>query len=297
MIGMLEHLTTERRNEKTMSLDEMKTMEFLEVMNEEDLKVAQSVKKEIPQISKAVDMIVSAMNEKGRLIYMGAGTSGRIGLLDAVECPPTFNTYPGEVVGLIAGGEKAFIKAVEGAEDSFELGPEDLKKIELTSEDVVVGIAASGRTPYVIAGLEYANRVGAGTISISCNKDSEIGKIAKVAIEVVNGPEVLTGSTRLKAGTAQKLVCNMLSTASMVGIGKVYGNLMVDLQLTNEKLVERAKRIIMDATDCSYDVADEYLAKAHSQPKIAIVMILTNVSYEEAANRLEKARGFIRKTI
>ncbi|MGE7878454.1 N-acetylmuramic acid 6-phosphate etherase [Peribacillus muralis] len=297
MIGMLEHLTTERRNEKTMSLDEMKTMEFLEVMNEEDLKVAQSVKKEIPQISKAVDMIVSAMNEKGRLIYMGAGTSGRIGLLDAVECPPTFNTDPGEVVGLIAGGEKAFIKAVEGAEDSFELGPEDLKKIGLTSEDVVVGIAASGRTPYVIAGLEYANRVGAGTISISCNKDSEIGKIAKVAIEVVNGPEVLTGSTRLKAGTAQKLVCNMLSTASMVGIGKVYGNLMVDLQLTNEKLVERAKRIIMDATDCSYDVADEYLAKAHSQPKIAIVMILTNVSYEEAANRLEKARGFIRKTI
>ncbi|WP_260320332.1 N-acetylmuramic acid 6-phosphate etherase [Peribacillus simplex] len=297
MIGMLEHLTTERRNEKTMSLDEMKTIEFLEVMNEEDMKVAQCVKKELPQISKAVDMIVAAMNAKGRLIYMGAGTSGRIGLLDAVECPPTFNTDPGEVVGLIAGGEKAFIKAVEGAEDSFELGPEDLKKIELTSKDVVVGIAASGRTPYVIAGLEYANQVGAGTVSISCNKGSEIGKIAKVAIEVVNGPEVLTGSTRLKAGTSQKLVCNMLSTASMVGIGKVYGNLMVDLQLTNEKLVERAKRIIMDATDCSYDVADEYLAKAHSQPKIAIVMILTNVSYEEATNRLEIGKGFIRKTI
>lgn len=242
-------------------------------------------------------MIVEAMNKNGRLIYMGAGTSGRIGLLDAVECPPTFNTDPSEVVGLIAGGEKAFIKAVEGAEDSFELGPEDLKKVELTNRDVVVGIAASGRTPYVISGLEYANQVGAGTVSISCNKGSEIGKIAKVAIEVVNGPEVLTGSTRLKAGTSQKLVCNMLSTASMVGVGKVYGNLMVDLQLTNEKLVERAKRIIMDATDCSYEIADEFLEKAHAQPKIAIVMILTNVSYEEASNRLVKAQGFIRKTI
>ncbi|MFJ7991670.1 N-acetylmuramic acid 6-phosphate etherase [Peribacillus frigoritolerans] len=294
---MLEHLTTESRNEKTMSLDEMGTLEFLEVMNEEDIKVAHCVKKELPQISKAVDMIVEAMNKNGRLIYMGAGTSGRIGLLDAVECPPTFNTDPSEVVGLIAGGEKAFIKAVEGAEDSFELGPEDLKKIELTNRDVVVGIAASGRTPYVIAGLEYANQVGAGSVSISCNKGSEIGKIAKVAIEVVNGPEVLTGSTRLKAGTSQKFVCNMLSTASMVGVGKVYGNLMVDLQLTNEKLVERAKRIIMDATDCSYEIADEFLEKAHAQPKIAIVMILTNVSYEEASNRLVKAQGFIRKTI
>ncbi|MFE0506793.1 N-acetylmuramic acid 6-phosphate etherase [Peribacillus butanolivorans] len=297
MICMLEHLTTECRNEKTMCLDEMKTIEFLEVMNDEDIKVAHCVKKELPKISKAVEMIVAAMNKNGRLIYMGAGTSGRIGLLDAVECPPTFNTAPSEVVGLIAGGESAFIKAVEGAEDSFELGPEDLKKIQLTKKDVVVGIAASGRTPYVIAGLKYANQVGAGTVSISCNKGSEIGKIANVAIEVVNGPEVLTGSTRLKAGTSQKLVCNMLSTASMVGVGKVYGNLMVDLQLTNEKLVERAKRIIMDATDCSYEVANKFLEKAHSQPKIAIVMILTNVSYEEASNRLKMAQGFIRKAI
>lgn len=228
---------------------------------------------------------------------MGAGTSGRIGLSDAVECPPTFNTEPSDVIGLIAGGETAFIKAVEGAEDSLELGPEDLKRLKLTANDVVVGIAASGRTPYVIAGLKYANQVGAGTVSLSCNKDSEIGKIAKVAIEVVTGPEVLTGSTRLKAGTAQKLVCNMLSTASMVGIGKVYSNLMVDLQLTNEKLVERGKRIIMDATDCSYEVAEEYLEKAHSQPKVAIVMILTNVSYEEATDRLKKAQGFVRKAI
>ncbi|MEI4831657.1 N-acetylmuramic acid 6-phosphate etherase [Bacillus sp. FJAT-53711] len=294
---MLSHLTTECRNEKTTHLDQMKTLEILEVMNEEDIKVGHCVRQELPQIAKAVEMIVIAMKDNGRLIYMGAGTSGRIGLLDSVECPPTFNTAPSDVIGLIAGGETAFIKAVEGAEDSLELGPEDLKRIQLTAKDVVVGIAASGRTPYVIAGLKYANQVGAGTVSLSCNKGSEIGKIAKVAIEVVTGPEVLTGSTRLKAGTAQKLVCNMLSTASMVGIGKVYSNLMVDLQLTNEKLVERGKRIIMDATDCSYEVAEEYLEKAHSQPKVAIIMILTNVSYEEAINRLKKAQGFVRKTI
>ncbi|EJQ13112.1 N-acetylmuramic acid 6-phosphate etherase [Bacillus cereus] len=294
---MIEHLTTECRNEKTMFLDEMKTLNLLEVMNEEDIKVAYCVQKELPQIAKAVEMIVAAMKQGGRLIYIGAGTSGRIGLLDAVECPPTFNTDPSKVIGLIAGGEGAFIKAVEGAEDSFTLSLKDLKEIQLTSKDVVVGIAASGRTPYVIAGLNYANQLGAGTVSISCNKESEIGKIATVAIEVVNGPEVLTGSTRLKAGTAQKLVCNMLSTASMVGIGKVYGNLMVDLQLTNEKLVERAKRIIMDATECSYKVAEEYLVKANNQPKIAIIMILTNVSYEEAVERLKVAEGFIRKAI
>lgn len=294
---MLENLTTEGRNEKTMFLDEMKTLNLLEVMNEEDIKVAYCVQKELPQIAKAVEIIVAAMKRGGRLIYMGAGTSGRIGLLDAVECPPTFNTDPNDVIGLIAGGESAFIKAVEGAEDSLTLGRQDLEKIQLTSNDVVVGIAASGRTPYVIAGLNYANQLGAGTVAISCNKESEIGKIATIAIEVVNGPEVLTGSTRLKAGTAQKLVCNMLSTASMVGIGKVYGNLMVDLQLTNEKLVERAKRIIMDATECSYEVAEEYLAKANKQPKVAIVMILTNVSYEEAIERLKGAEGFIRKAI
>jgi N-acetylmuramic acid 6-phosphate etherase len=294
---MIEHLTTECRNEKTMFLDEMKTLNLLEVMNEEDIKVAYCVQKELPQIARAVEMIVAAMKRGGRLIYIGAGTSGRIGLLDAVECPPTFNTDPSKVIGLIAGGESAFIKAVEGAEDSFTLSLKDLKEIQLTSRDVVVGIAASGRTPYVIAGLNYANQLGAGTVSISCNKESEIGKIAAIAIEVVNGPEVLTGSTRLKAGTAQKLVCNMLSTASMVGTGKVYGNLMVDLQLTNEKLVERAKRIIMDATECSYEVAEEYLVRANNQPKIAIVMILTNISYEEAVERLKVAEGFIRKAL
>lgn len=294
---MLEHLTTEGRNEKTMHLDQMKAIDFLEVMNEEDMKVAYAVRQELTHIAKAVEMIVAAYKNGGRLIYMGAGTSGRIGLLDAVECPPTFNTSPNEVIGLIAGGENAFIKAVEGAEDSLELGVQDLKSIQLTNKDVLVGIAASGRTPYVLAGLEYAKNIGAKTVAISCNKESETGKIAEVAIEVVSGPEVLTGSTRLKAGTSQKLVCNMLSTASMVGIGKVYGNLMVDLQLTNEKLVERAKRIIMEATNCPYEIAEEFLVKADNKPKVAIIMILTNVSYEEAVNRLEAAEGFVRNAI
>ncbi|WP_232698649.1 N-acetylmuramic acid 6-phosphate etherase [Brevibacillus daliensis] len=294
---MLENLTTETRNEKTMNLDEMTTIELLKAMNEEDQKVAQAVQLELPQIAKAVEAITKAKKQGGRLIYLGAGTSGRIGLLDAVECPPTFGTAPEEVVGLIAGGERAFIKAVEGAEDSKELGIQDLKDSKLTDKDIVVGIAASGRTPYVIGGLEYANSIGTPTVAVSCNKDSDIGKVANIAIEVVNGPEVLTGSTRLKAGTAQKLICNMLSTASMVGIGKVYGNLMVDVQTTNEKLVKRAQRIVMDATDCDAKTAEAYLVQAGNKPKIAIVMILAGLTKEEAVQRLEASQGFIRRAI
>ncbi|TDL82760.1 N-acetylmuramic acid 6-phosphate etherase [Peribacillus frigoritolerans] len=294
---MLEHLTTETRNEKTMNLDEMSTIELLTVMNEEDEKVARAVKAELPSIAKAVDAIIHAKKQGGRLIYMGAGTSGRIGLLDAVECPPTFGTDPGEVIGLIAGGEQAFIKAVEGAEDSKDLGVGDLKEIQLTSSDIVVGIAASGRTPYVIGGLEYANSIGAKTVAVCCNKGSEVGKRAEIAIEVVNGPEVLTGSTRLKAGTSQKLVCNMLSTASMVGIGKVYGNLMVDVQQTNQKLEERAKRIVMEATSCSYETAEEYLVIAKDNSKLAILMILTSLSYEDALDKLNDSQGFIREAM
>ncbi|GGE73057.1 N-acetylmuramic acid 6-phosphate etherase [Priestia taiwanensis] len=294
---MLEHLTTEKRNEKTMNLDEMKIIDFLTVMNEEDASVAESVKKELPQIAKAVEHIIAARRNDGRLIYIGAGTSGRIGLLDAVECPPTFGTAPEEVIGLIAGGEKAFIKAVEGAEDREELGVQDLQDITLTDKDIVVGIAASGRTPYVIGGLKYANSIGANTIAVSCNKESAIGKVANIAIEVLSGSEVLTGSTRLKAGTSQKLICNMLSTASMIGIGKVYGNLMVDVQLTNEKLVERAKRIVMEATSCDYETATAYLSKADNKPKIAIVMILAGFTKEEAIKRLEETKGFIRKAV
>lgn len=290
---MLENLTTETRNQRTMHLDQMSVTELLTVMNEEDAKVASAVKEQIPNISKAVTAITDSLRRGGRLIYMGAGTSGRIGLLDAVECPPTFGTSPEMVVGLIAGGSNAFIKAVEGAEDREEFGVADLQSINLTAEDAVVGIAASGRTPYVIGGLEYARSVGAMTISLSCNKDAAISQHADITIEIENGPEVLTGSTRLKAGTSQKLVCNMLSTASMIGIGKVYGNLMVDVQLSNEKLVERAKRIIMEATSCDLPTAEKTLELADRKPKLAILMILTGCTYVEACEKLERSQGFI----
>ncbi len=292
---MLENLTTEARNERTMRLDEMEVTELLTVMNEEDAKVAGAVKKEIPKIAQAVTAITESLKKGGRLIYMGAGTSGRIGLLDAVECPPTFGTSPDQVVGLIAGGSNAFIKAVEGAEDRAELGRTDLQNLGLTAKDAVVGIAASGRTPYVIGGLEYAKQVGAKTISISCNKNAVISTISDIAIEIENGPEVLTGSTRLKAGTSQKLVCNMLSTASMIGLGKVYGNLMVDVQPTNEKLADRAKRIVMEATGCDASTAENTLRLAEGKPKPAILMILTGCSYEVALEKLEENQGFIGK--
>ncbi|RRJ66530.1 N-acetylmuramic acid 6-phosphate etherase [Paenibacillus oralis] len=294
---MLENLTTEARNERTMRLDEMTVAELLTVMNEEDAKVAGAVKKEIPQIAKAVAAITDALRRGGRLIYMGAGTSGRIGLLDAVECPPTFGTSPEQVVGLIAGGSNAFIKAVEGAEDRTELGAADLQNLNLTANDAVVGLAASGRTPYVIGGLEYAKRAGAATISISCNKNAAISQKADIAIEIENGPEVLTGSTRLKAGTSQKLVCNMLSTATMIGLGKVYGNLMVDVQPTNEKLAERAKRIVMEATACDAETAENALRLAEGKPKPAILMILTGCTYTEALKQLELSQGFIGQAV
>jgi len=293
----LENLITERRNERTLLLDDMSTLMLLQTMNEEDAKVATAVKVAIPEISKAVDVLTDARTKGGRLIYMGAGTSGRIGLLDAVECPPTFGVNPAEVIGLIAGGENAFIKAVEGAEDDETLGINDLKQINLTMQDVVVGIAASGRTPYVKGGLEYANQIGASTVAIACNVDSEIGKIAQIAIEVDNGPEVLTGSTRLKAGTAQKMICNMISTALMIKTGRVFGNLMVDLQLTNEKLIERGKRIIMEATGCDEDEAMRTLVEADSKPKVAILMILAGFSKEEAMAKLDISKGFIRKAL
>ncbi|MES9682503.1 N-acetylmuramic acid 6-phosphate etherase [Bacillus sp. AFS001701] len=294
---MLENLTTEIRNNRTSNLDQLSVDEFLNIMNEEDQKVALAVREQIPMISNVVQLVVEAFQNGGRLIYTGAGTSGRIGLLDAVECPPTFGTNPSEVIGLIAGGERAFIKAVEGAEDSEELGKEDLLRISLTKNDIVIGIAASGRTPYVIGALKYANEIGAKTVAIACNKGSKIGEVALQKIEVDNGPEVLTGSTRLKAGTSQKLICNMISTASMIGIGKVYKNLMVDLQLTNSKLIDRAKRIIVEATGCDYETASNYLLKANNQTKVAIVMILTGMNYDEAMISLNKASGFISKVV
>ena len=293
---MLENLMTEKRNPKTQNLDQMTPGEFLRIMNEEDGKVAEAVKETLPDVEEAVKTIIKNLKNGGRLIYMGAGTSGRLGVLDAVECSPTFGTTD-EVQGIIAGGESAFIKAIEGAEDSKELAEKELKELNIRNNDIIVGIAASGRTPYVIGGLEYAHGIGAATVAVSCNKNAEISKYADVAIEVDCGPEVLTGSTRLKAGSAQKMILNMISTASMVGVGKVYGNLMVDVRATNEKLVERAKRIVMEATGASYEEAEKTLVSAKWHVKTAIVMILAGCGYEEAVQRLEKADDFVREAI
>lgn len=291
----LDKLTTEQRNPNTMNLDTLSTIDALHVMNEEDQRVAQSVKNELPHIEKVVEAVKHSFKQGGRLIYVGAGTSGRLGVLDAAECVPTFSADPSMVQGIIAGGMPAMTVAVEGTEDSQTLGEEDLKNIQLRENDTVLGLAASGRTPYVIGALEYAKQVGATTASLACNKDAEISKHAAINIEVSAGPEVLTGSTRLKAGTAQKLVLNMISTVSMVGIGKVYQNLMVDIKPTNDKLVERSKSIIVQATECSYETAEQFLHQADKNVKLAIVMILTGLSKAEASEKLEKNKGFIRE--
>ncbi|MEZ5212623.1 N-acetylmuramic acid 6-phosphate etherase [Gordonia sp. (in: high G+C Gram-positive bacteria)] len=290
----LANLGTETRNPRTTALDAMSVTELLTVMNAEDRKVAEAVGEAIGEIAAAVDLVAAAFRNGGRLIYLGAGTSGRLGVLDAVECPPTFGTPPEQVVGLIAGGERAFVKAVEGAEDSAELAATELAGIGLTSDDAVVGIAASGRTPYVIGGLDYARGVGASTISVACNRGAVVSGHADVAIEVDNGPEVLTGSTRLKAGTSQKLILNMISTASMVQVGKVYGNLMVDVMPTNEKLVARAQRIVAEATGCSAAEAAAAYDAAGGHAKTAIVMILAGVDAAAARRRLDDAGGFVR---
>jgi N-acetylmuramic acid 6-phosphate etherase len=294
---MLEKLTTEKRNESTMNLDEMSVREVLEAMNKEDQTVPLAISKQISYIEKAVGFVTDSFKMGGRLIYLGAGTSGRLGVLDAVECTPTFGSDPEMVQGFIAGGMKALTNAIEGAEDNESMGVKDLESISLTNRDTVIGLAASGRTPYVIGALKYAKTLGAKTVSISCNEGSEISKYAEASIEVVTGAEVLTGSTRLKAGTAQKLVLNMISTASMIGIGKVYKNLMVDVQSTNKKLVERSKRIIMEAADVSYERAEECYIRAHHNVKAAILMILLDCSYETSIEKLETSKGFIRKAL
>ncbi|QNR20964.1 N-acetylmuramic acid 6-phosphate etherase [Exiguobacterium sp. Helios] len=294
---MLEKLATERRNERTMSLDDMSVEDILTVMNEEDQTVASVIRQEIPVIKQVVDRVVQSFQSGGRLIYIGAGTSGRLGVLDAAECVPTFGVSPDMVVGLIAGGERALIKAVEGAEDSKTLAVEDLQALQLKANDTVIGIAASGRTPYVIGGLDYAREVGAVTAALSCNKEAIISQHADLQIEVETGPEVLTGSTRLKAGTAQKLVLNMISTAAMIGVGKVYQNLMVDVQSTNEKLEIRAKRMIVEATGVELETAARYFTSANGHVKTAIVMILADVSYTDAVERLQRAHGFVRDAL
>lgn len=294
---MLEGLGTERRNNQTEELDTMSIQDILRIMNEEDKNVPEAIQKELENVERAVSLVVESFKSGGRLLYVGAGTSGRLGVLDAVECPPTFGTDPSLVKGIMAGGETAFIKAVEAAEDREDLGAEDMKLLNITSKDTVIGIAASGRTPYVIGALRYARERGASTCAISCNKETAISALAEVAIEVDTGPEVLTGSTRLKAGTAQKLLLNMISTVSMIQIGKVYKNLMVDVQPTNEKLIERSKRIIMEATGISYEEASTYYDQSKQNIKVAILMVLTNCTAEEALKKLQTSNGFVRQAL
>ncbi len=292
----ISHLTTETRNPKSSELDTLSSLEIIQIMNEEDHKVAQAINQQLPNISQAVDIIVNQLNEGGRVIYFGAGTSGRLGVLDASECPPTFSSTD-EFIGIIAGGDKALRVPIEGAEDSLTLCIEDLKKLNLTSKDVAIGLAASGRTPYCIGGLEYAKTLGCHTVSVTCNPNSKMSQIAEIGIDIEVGPEVLTGSTRLKSGSAQKMVLNMLSTASMVRYGKVYGNLMVDVSPTNEKLVKRAVKIVMDATGCDEVLAEKKLQEAHLKPKCAIVMIKKDCSYEDALVLLKNAKNFVREAI
>ena len=293
----LSVLVTESRNKETMGLDQMTPLEIVTVMNREDGKAVEAVGEVLPQIAQAIAWCTDSLKQKGRIIYIGAGTSGRLGVLDAVECPPTFGVSPDVVVGLMAGGTPAFVKAVEGAEDSQTMGEEDLKEIHLSPADIVIGLAASGRTPYVIYGLRYAKKIGCRTVAVSCNRDSEIGKEADLAIEPVPGPEVLTGSTRLKAGTVQKMVLNMISTGSMVVIGKVYQNLMVDVVQTNMKLITRAENIVMTATGCTREEARDSLEEAEGSVKLAITMILLQCGAKSAKTRLNRAGGYVRNAI
>lgn len=289
--------TTEQRNPVSADLDRMSALQIVTVMNEEDHKVADAVQRALPQVARAVDAVVESLRAGGRLIYMGAGTSGRLGVLDAVECPPTFRTDPDLVQGLIAGGRAAMFRAVEGAEDSAELGASDLDELHPTVHDAVVGIAASGRTPYVMGGLDRARALGATTISLACTPDAIVSRHADIAIEVDNGPEIVTGSSRLKSGTSQKLVLNMISTAAMVRLGKVYGNLMVDVAPNNTKLIDRAERIVIAATGCDRERARAALRAADGHAKTAIVMVVRGVDAARAREALAAADGFVRTAI
>lgn len=290
-------LVSETRNPQTMDLDALTTIELVNRFNQQDTLVAEAVKATLPEVAKAVDAAATALKAGGRIIYMGAGTSGRLGVLDASECPPTFGVPHGLVVGLIAGGPGALLKAVEGAEDNAQLGEDDLKALLLKAEDLVVGLAASGRTPYVIGGLKYAHAVGCATVAVSCNPDSPIAQEADIAISPVVGPEALTGSTRLKSGTAQKLVLNMISTGAMVKFGKVYQNLMVDMKATNIKLVDRACRMLIEATGVTRDVAESVLKQTDFDVKPAILMVLTGLDAPAARAKLAAHQGFLRAAL
>ena len=294
LIQELGQLTSEARNPATWDIDLLPAEEILLKINQADRDVPPAVEREIPQIARAVDATVTAFKAGARLIYMGAGTSGRLGILDAVECPPTYGVSEDMVVALIAGGSEAVYRAQEGAEDSLVLGAADLKKIRLCKNDVVVGIAASGRTPYVIGGLRYARGLGCTTVALSCNKTAAIAQEADIAILPEVGPEILTGSTRMKAGTAQKLVLNMLTTAAMIRLGKSFYNLMVDVKATNEKLVSRTRRIVMEATGVELEEADRVLQSCEHNAKLAIMMILSGLERAAAESTLQRANGFLR---
>ena len=293
----IKDLTTEQRNPASMHIDTMSTLDIVKTINNEDKKIADAVGKQSSQIAKAIDLAAENYHKGGRLIYIGAGTSGRLGVLDAVELVPTYGIKPERAVGLIAGGEHAIYKAVEGAEDSQELAQEDLKKLNLNSKDIVIGLAASGRTPYVIGGLKYAQEIGSVTISVACVAESEIGKFAQAPIEAVVGPEVVTGSTRMKAGTAQKMILNMISTGVMIKQGKVYENVMIDVQPTNEKLVDRSERIIVSCTHVDKAGASEILKKAHMNVPLAIVMAKTGFGVDKAARVLDEHDGNVSQVL
>jgi N-acetylmuramic acid 6-phosphate etherase len=290
-------MLTEQSNSRSQHIDSMTSEEIIQTINEEDRTVADSISRALPQIAQAIDLIVERLNRGGRLIYVGAGTSGRLGMLDAVECVPTFGTAPELVQAIIAGGETALVTAVEGAEDDIEQAALDLADLEVNADDVVCGIAASGRTPYVIAAMNYASNVGAVTLGIACNDPAPLLQAVDVAIPVPVGPEVVTGSTRMKAGTAQKMVLNMLSTATMIRRGKVYGNLMVDLQITNQKLAHRARQIIEHLTGIDDEQAEALIKAADNDVKVAIVMAKRDVDAEQARELLQTAGGHLREVI
>lgn len=293
----LDKLVTESRNSNTVNIDSVPTVEMLRMINDEDKTVAYAVEKELDKIAEAVDIIHDRLSEGGRLIYIGAGTSGRLGIIDASECPPTFGTDPEMVQGLIAGGSNAVFRSVEGAEDDKEGGIEDVKSIGLCDKDVLVGLAASGRTPYVVGALEYANKINAATVAVTCNPDSEMARVANISIAPVVGPEAITGSTRMKAGTAQKFVLNMLTTGVMVKLGKVYENLMVDVKASNIKLTERAKRIVSQCAGVQEPEAAKALEETGYDVKLAIFMIKSGLSKEDARKELDQNHGFIKKAL
>lgn len=293
----LATMVTESRNPASAEIDTLSTIDILTVINQEDKKVPLAIEAALPQIACVVEAVVKAFAQGGRLIYIGAGTSGRLGILDASECPPTYGTPATQVIGIIAGGQKAILQAVENAEDNREMGAQDLSAIHFTAQDVLVGIAASGRTPYVLGAMAYGQSVGATVAAISCNPGSEMSQRADIAIDLVVGAEVVTGSSRMKAGTAQKLALNMITTGAMIRSGKVYGNLMVDVEATNAKLIQRQVNIVVAATDCTPELAEQALNACQRHCKTAILMVLSGLSAREAGALLTQHHGFIREAL